>query len=103
MLAILPVVLLGEQLFLEPEHVLHHRQARVFLSPAHGGSFLSSRQPAGTDAVFKVKSHVYSLEGQDCQYKQMFGSELRGVVGITTLLIMFLASVMYRYNAPSGC
>ncbi|KAK3555338.1 hypothetical protein QTP86_014930 [Hemibagrus guttatus] len=70
----------GEQLFLEPEHVLHHRQARVFLSPAHGGSFLSSRQPAGTDAVFKVKSHVYSLEGQDCQYKQMFGSELRGVV-----------------------
>ncbi|XP_060746617.1 sphingomyelin phosphodiesterase 4 isoform X2 [Tachysurus vachellii] len=70
----------GEQLFLEPEHVLHHRQARVFLSPAHGGSFLSSRQPAGTDAVFKVKSHVYGLEGQDCQYKQMFGSELRGVV-----------------------
>ncbi|XP_060791970.1 sphingomyelin phosphodiesterase 4 isoform X3 [Neoarius graeffei] len=70
----------GEQLFLEPEHVLHHRQTRVFLSPAHGGSFLSSRQPAGTDAVFKVKSHVYSLEGQDCQYKQMFGSELRAVV-----------------------
>ncbi|XP_053505035.1 sphingomyelin phosphodiesterase 4 isoform X2 [Ictalurus furcatus] len=70
----------GEQLFLEPEHVLHHRQARVFLSPAHGGSFLSSRQPAGTDTVFKVKSHVYGLEGQDCQYKQMFSSELRGVV-----------------------
>ncbi|XP_026855153.2 sphingomyelin phosphodiesterase 4 isoform X1 [Electrophorus electricus] len=70
----------GEQLFLEPEHVLHHRQARVFLTPAHGGSFLSSRQPAGTDTVFKVKSHVYSLEGQDCQYKQMFGSELRTVV-----------------------
>ncbi|XP_076836728.1 sphingomyelin phosphodiesterase 4 isoform X2 [Brachyhypopomus gauderio] len=70
----------GEQLFLEPEHVLHHRQARVFLTPAHGGSFLSSRQPSGTDAVFKVKSHVYSLEGQDCQYKQMFGSELRAVV-----------------------
>ncbi|XP_066502083.1 sphingomyelin phosphodiesterase 4 isoform X2 [Hoplias malabaricus] len=70
----------GEQLFLEPEHVLPHRQPRVFLTPAHGGSFLSSRQPAGTDAVFKVKSHVYGLEGQDCQYKQMFGSELRGVV-----------------------
>ncbi|TSL04207.1 Sphingomyelin phosphodiesterase 4 [Bagarius yarrelli] len=70
----------GEQLFLEPEHVLHHRQARVFLSPTHGGSFLSSRQPAATDAFFKVKSHVFSLEGQDCQYKQMFGSELRGVV-----------------------
>lgn len=78
----------GEQLFLEPEHVLHHRQARVFLSPAHGGSFLSSRQPAGTDTVFKVKSHVYGLEGQDCQYKQMFSSELRGVVSVTTLLII---------------
>ncbi|KAL7844051.1 hypothetical protein SRHO_G00225900 [Serrasalmus rhombeus] len=70
----------GEQLFLEPEHVLHHRQPRVFLTPAHSGSFLSSRQPAGTDAVFKVKSHVYGLEGQDCQYKQMFGTELRTVV-----------------------
>ncbi|XP_022522217.2 sphingomyelin phosphodiesterase 4 isoform X2 [Astyanax mexicanus] len=70
----------GEQLFLEPEHVLHHRQPRVFLTPAHSGSFLSSRQPAGTDAVFKVKSHVYGLEGQDCQYKQMFGGEVRGVV-----------------------
>uniref|UniRef100_A0AAY4A163 Sphingomyelin phosphodiesterase 4 n=1 Tax=Denticeps clupeoides TaxID=299321 RepID=A0AAY4A163_9TELE len=67
----------GEQFFLEPEHVLHHRQNRVFLTPAHGGSFLSSRQPVATDAVFKVKSHVYSLEGQDCQYKQMFGTELR--------------------------
>ncbi|XP_030623885.1 sphingomyelin phosphodiesterase 4 [Chanos chanos] len=70
----------GEQLFLEPEHVLHHRQPRGFLTPAHGGSFLSSRQPMVTDAVFKVKSHVYGLEGQDCQYKQMFGSELRGAV-----------------------
>ncbi|XP_036385153.1 sphingomyelin phosphodiesterase 4 isoform X2 [Megalops cyprinoides] len=70
----------GEQLFLEPEHVLHHRQHRAFLTPAHGGSFLSSRQPAEADAVFKVKSHVYSLEGQDCQYMQMFGSELRTAV-----------------------
>ncbi|KPP73553.1 sphingomyelin phosphodiesterase 4-like [Scleropages formosus] len=70
----------AEQLFLEPEHVLHHRQHREFLTPSHGGSFLSSRQPAEADAVFKVKSHVYSLEGQDCQYKQMFGSELRNVV-----------------------
>ncbi|XP_028830630.1 sphingomyelin phosphodiesterase 4 isoform X1 [Denticeps clupeoides] len=70
----------GEQFFLEPEHVLHHRQNRVFLTPAHGGSFLSSRQPVATDAVFKVKSHVYSLEGQDCQYKQMFGTELRYAV-----------------------
>lgn len=69
----------AEQLFLEPE-LLHHRQHRVFLTPSHGGSFLSSRQPAATDHVFKVKSHVYSLEGQDCQYKQMFGTELRGTV-----------------------
>uniref|UniRef100_A0A8C8MN88 Sphingomyelin phosphodiesterase 4 n=1 Tax=Oncorhynchus tshawytscha TaxID=74940 RepID=A0A8C8MN88_ONCTS len=70
----------GEQLFLEPEHVLHHRQHRVFLTPSHGGSFLSARQSVVTDGVFRVKSHVYGLEGQDCQYKQMFGTELRGVV-----------------------
>uniref|UniRef100_A0A8C8MLV2 Sphingomyelin phosphodiesterase 4 n=1 Tax=Oncorhynchus tshawytscha TaxID=74940 RepID=A0A8C8MLV2_ONCTS len=70
----------GEQLFLEPEHVLHHRQHRCFLSPGHGGSFLSARQPVVTDRVFRVKSHVYGLEGQDCQYKQMFGTELRGTV-----------------------
>ncbi|KAL0965416.1 hypothetical protein UPYG_G00281030 [Umbra pygmaea] len=70
----------GEQLFLEPEHVLHHRQHRVFLTPGHGGSFLSTRQPMVTDGVFRVKSHVYGLEGQDCQYKQMFGVELRGTV-----------------------
>nr|XP_023839884.1 sphingomyelin phosphodiesterase 4 isoform X1 [Salvelinus alpinus] len=70
----------GEQLFLEPEHVLHHRQHQGFLSPGHGGSFLSARQPVVTDRVFRVKSHVYGLEGQDCQYKQMFGTELRGTV-----------------------
>ncbi|XP_017295272.1 sphingomyelin phosphodiesterase 4 isoform X2 [Kryptolebias marmoratus] len=70
----------GEQLFLEPEHVLHHRQPRGYLTPSQGGSYLSSRQRAATDTVFKVKSHVYSLEGQDCQYKQMFGSELRGAI-----------------------
>nr|XP_015221715.1 PREDICTED: sphingomyelin phosphodiesterase 4 isoform X1 [Lepisosteus oculatus] len=70
----------GEQLFLEPEHVLHHRQHRLFMTPGHGGSFLSSRQPVITDSVFKVKSHVYSLEGQDCQYKQMFGAEVRNSV-----------------------
>uniref|UniRef100_A0A674BTH0 Sphingomyelin phosphodiesterase 4 n=1 Tax=Salmo trutta TaxID=8032 RepID=A0A674BTH0_SALTR len=70
----------GEQLFLEPEHVLHHRQHRCFLSPGHGGSFLSARQPVVTDRVFRVKSHVYGLEGQDCQYKQMFGTELRGTL-----------------------
>ncbi|XP_051955313.1 LOW QUALITY PROTEIN: sphingomyelin phosphodiesterase 4-like [Xyrauchen texanus] len=70
----------GEQLFLEPEHAILQRQNRVFLTPSHGGSFLSSRQPIGTDVVFKVKSHVYSLEGQDCQYKLMFGTELRNTV-----------------------
>ncbi|XP_070703197.1 sphingomyelin phosphodiesterase 4 isoform X1 [Pempheris klunzingeri] len=70
----------GEQLFLEPEHVLHHRQPRGYLTPSQGGSYLSSRQRVVTDMVFKVKSHVYALEGQDCQYKQMFGTELRGAV-----------------------
>ncbi|XP_068578273.1 sphingomyelin phosphodiesterase 4 isoform X2 [Cebidichthys violaceus] len=70
----------GEQLFLEPEHVLHHRQPRGYLTPSQGGSFLSSRQRVVTDMVFRVKGHVYALEGQDCQYKQMFGSELRGAV-----------------------
>ncbi|XP_020775655.2 sphingomyelin phosphodiesterase 4 isoform X3 [Boleophthalmus pectinirostris] len=71
----------GEQLFLEPEHVLHHRQHRGgYLTPGQGGSFLSSRQRVVTDTVFKVKSHVYSIEGQDCQYKQMFGTELRGAI-----------------------
>ncbi|XP_068450060.1 sphingomyelin phosphodiesterase 4 isoform X2 [Clinocottus analis] len=70
----------GEQLFLEPEHVLHHRQPRGYLTPSQGGSFLSSRQRAVTDMAFRVKSHVYALEGQDCQYKQMFGTELRGAV-----------------------
>uniref|UniRef100_A0A671R647 Sphingomyelin phosphodiesterase 4 n=1 Tax=Sinocyclocheilus anshuiensis TaxID=1608454 RepID=A0A671R647_9TELE len=67
----------AEQLFLEPEHAILQRQNRVFLTPSHGGSFLSSRQPMGTDSVFKVKSHVYSLEGQDCQYNLMFGPDLR--------------------------
>ncbi|KAL7407677.1 hypothetical protein ABVT39_012049 [Epinephelus coioides] len=70
----------GEQLFLEPEHVLHHRQPRGYLTPSQGGSYLSSRQRVVTDVVFRVKSHVYALEGQDCQYKQMFGPELRGAV-----------------------
>ncbi|XP_005740968.1 sphingomyelin phosphodiesterase 4, partial [Pundamilia nyererei] len=49
----------GEQLFLEPEHVLHHRQPRGYLTPGQGGSYLSSRQRVVTDMVFKVKSHVY--------------------------------------------
>ncbi|XP_064530806.1 sphingomyelin phosphodiesterase 4 isoform X3 [Pseudopipra pipra] len=74
------MILKGEQLFLEPELVIPHRQHRLFMSPTLGGSFLSSRSPAVTDASFKVKSHVYSLEGQDFQYKQMFGTEVRNLV-----------------------
>ncbi|KAG7272046.1 hypothetical protein CRUP_025983 [Coryphaenoides rupestris] len=78
----------GEQLFLEPEHVLHHRQPSGFATPGQGGgSFLSSpaagssrQQRAVPDAVFRVKSHVYALEGQDCQYKQMFGADLRATI-----------------------
>uniref|UniRef100_A0A671W789 Sphingomyelin phosphodiesterase 4 n=1 Tax=Sparus aurata TaxID=8175 RepID=A0A671W789_SPAAU len=76
----------GEQLFLEPEHVLHHRQPRGYLTPSQGGSYLSSRQRVMTDMVFRVKSHVYALEGQDCQYKQMFGTELRAAVSRERLI-----------------
>ncbi|XP_015272177.1 PREDICTED: sphingomyelin phosphodiesterase 4 isoform X3 [Gekko japonicus] len=70
----------GEQLFLETDLVVPPRQHRLFVSPSFGGSFLSSRTPAITDISFKVKSHVYSLEGQDFQYKQMFGPEVRNLV-----------------------
>ncbi|XP_065424007.1 sphingomyelin phosphodiesterase 4 isoform X5 [Chrysemys picta bellii] len=70
----------GEQLFLEPELVIPHRQHRIFMTPTLGGSFLSSWPPAITDASFKVKSHVYCLEGQEFQYKQMFGPEVRNLV-----------------------
>ncbi|XP_063171948.1 sphingomyelin phosphodiesterase 4 isoform X2 [Candoia aspera] len=70
----------GEQLFLEADLTLPHRQHRLFMSPSLGGSFLSGRTPTVTDASFKVKSHVYSLEGQDFQYKQMFGTEVRNLV-----------------------
>uniref|UniRef100_A0A2I3TGR9 SMPD4 n=1 Tax=Pan troglodytes TaxID=9598 RepID=A0A2I3TGR9_PANTR len=52
----------GEQLFLEPELVIPHRQHRLFTAPTFTGSFLSPWPPAVTDASFKVKSHVYSLE-----------------------------------------
>ncbi|KAG9487412.1 hypothetical protein GDO78_007322 [Eleutherodactylus coqui] len=70
----------GEQLLLEPEPVMPHRQHRLLMSPSLGGSFLSSWQPPITDASFKIKSHVYSLEGQEFQYTQMFGSETRNQV-----------------------
>ncbi|XP_068013260.1 sphingomyelin phosphodiesterase 4 isoform X2 [Melanerpes formicivorus] len=74
------MILKGEQLFLEPELVIPHRQHRLFMTSSFGGSFLSSWPPTITDASFKVKSHVYSLEGQDFQYKQMFGTEVRNLV-----------------------
>ncbi|XP_075626163.1 sphingomyelin phosphodiesterase 4 isoform X2 [Balearica regulorum gibbericeps] len=74
------MILKGEQLFLEPELVIPHRQHRLFMTPTLGGSFFSSWPSAMTDASFKVKSHVYSLEGQDFQYKQMFGTEVRNLV-----------------------
>ncbi|XP_069613460.1 sphingomyelin phosphodiesterase 4 isoform X2 [Ranitomeya imitator] len=70
----------GEQLLLEPEPVIPHRQHRLLMSPNLGGSFFSSWQPPITDAAFRIKSHVYSLEGQDFQYTQMFGSETRNLV-----------------------
>lgn len=72
--------LTGEQLFLEPELVIPHRQHRLFTAPTFTGSFLSSWPPAVTDTSFKVKSHVYSLEGQDCKYTPMFGPEVRTLV-----------------------
>ncbi|XP_040107174.1 sphingomyelin phosphodiesterase 4 isoform X2 [Oryx dammah] len=70
----------GEQLFLEPEPGVPQRQHRLFAAPSFTGSFLSSWPPAVTDASFKVKSHVYSLEGQDCKYTPMFGPEVRALV-----------------------
>ncbi|XP_013870770.1 sphingomyelin phosphodiesterase 4 [Austrofundulus limnaeus] len=69
----------GEQLFLEPEQVVQHRQPRGCLAPGPGGGALWWRQHVVTDSV-KVKSHVFSLEGPDCQYQQMFGSDLRAAI-----------------------
>ncbi|XP_016892298.1 sphingomyelin phosphodiesterase 4 isoform X2 [Cynoglossus semilaevis] len=82
------MILRGEQMFLQPEHVLHHRQTRGLMSPSQGGSYLSSRHKVVPDAVFRVKSHVYAMEGQDCRYQQMFGTELRAAV---TRLIQIIA------------
>ncbi|XP_028285053.1 sphingomyelin phosphodiesterase 4 isoform X2 [Parambassis ranga] len=92
----------GEQLFLEPEHVLHHRQPRGYLTPSQGGSYLSSRQRVVTDMVFKVKSHVYALEGQDCQYKQMFGTEIRGAVMKLIQIIAQARQTAKRISDQSG-
>nr|XP_023415264.1 sphingomyelin phosphodiesterase 4 [Loxodonta africana] len=83
----------GEQLFLEPELVLPHRQHRIFMTPTFTGSFLSSWPPAVTDTAFKVKSHVYSLEGQDCKYTPMFGPEVRSLV----------SEVLGMHSARAAC
>uniref|UniRef100_A0A8C3KFP8 Sphingomyelin phosphodiesterase 4 n=1 Tax=Calidris pygmaea TaxID=425635 RepID=A0A8C3KFP8_9CHAR len=83
------MILKGEQLFLEPELVIPHRQHRLFMTPTLGGSFLSW-PPTITDASFKVKSHVYSLEGQDFQYKQMFGTEVRNLLNEAQLTQMMM-------------
>lgn len=93
---------LGEQLFLEPELVIPHRQHRLFMSPTIGGGFLSSWPPAITDASFKVKSHVYSLEGQDFQYKQMFGTEVRNLVSNKFVTLFFCFDRCFL-NAEHPC
>uniref|UniRef100_A0A8C0G8V9 Sphingomyelin phosphodiesterase 4 n=1 Tax=Chelonoidis abingdonii TaxID=106734 RepID=A0A8C0G8V9_CHEAB len=80
----------GEQLFLEPELVIPHRQHRIFMTPTLGGNFLSSWPPTITDASFKVKSHVYCLEGQESQYKQMFGPEVRNLLNEAQLTQMIM-------------
>ncbi|XP_077359282.1 sphingomyelin phosphodiesterase 4 isoform X2 [Festucalex cinctus] len=85
---LLDLIYKAEQLFLEPELVLHQQHPRRYLTPGQGGSFLSSRQHAATDAVFRVKSHVYALEGKHCQYKQMFGSELRSAVVVLVQMVL---------------
>ncbi|XP_057702987.1 sphingomyelin phosphodiesterase 4 isoform X2 [Corythoichthys intestinalis] len=92
----------AEQLFLEPELVPHHRQPRGYLTPGQGAGFHSARQRAATDAVFRVKSHVYALEGQDCRYKQMFGPELRSEVLKLVQVIARARQTAKRVSDRSG-
>ncbi|XP_039177132.1 sphingomyelin phosphodiesterase 4 isoform X4 [Crotalus tigris] len=80
----------AEQLFLEADLSLPPRQHRLFITPSLGGSFLSGRAPTITDASFKVKSHVFCLEGQDFQYKQMFGTEVRNLLNEAQLSQLIL-------------
>ncbi|KAL4823231.1 hypothetical protein H8958_021056 [Nasalis larvatus] len=59
-----------------PKHALMvFRVAKVFAQPN-----LAEMIQKVTDASFKVKNHVYSLEGQDCKYTPMFGPEARTLV-----------------------
>ncbi|XP_072911691.1 sphingomyelin phosphodiesterase 4 isoform X3 [Hemitrygon akajei] len=70
----------AERQFLEPDPIHHPRQHRVYASTALGSSFVSTWHSPVADTTFRVKGHVYNLEGQDCVYKQMFGPEVRGLV-----------------------
>uniref|UniRef100_UPI00398E3A02 sphingomyelin phosphodiesterase 4 isoform X2 n=1 Tax=Pristiophorus japonicus TaxID=55135 RepID=UPI00398E3A02 len=70
----------AERQFMEPDPMHHPRQHRVYASPGFGSSFLSSWHSPIADTTFRVKSHVYNLEGQDCVYKQMFGPDVRNLV-----------------------
>uniref|UniRef100_A0A4W3IJ72 Sphingomyelin phosphodiesterase 4 n=1 Tax=Callorhinchus milii TaxID=7868 RepID=A0A4W3IJ72_CALMI len=70
----------AENLLLEPDHIHPSRQHRAYTPSALGGSFLAPWQSPVPDASFRVKSHVYNLEGQNCDYKPMFGTEMRSLV-----------------------
>ncbi|XP_043572148.1 sphingomyelin phosphodiesterase 4 isoform X4 [Chiloscyllium plagiosum] len=70
----------AERLFMEPDPMHRPRQHRVYTSPGFSSTYMSSWHSPMTDTAFRVKSHVYNLEGQDCVYKQMFGSEVRNLV-----------------------
>ncbi|XP_078082907.1 sphingomyelin phosphodiesterase 4 isoform X3 [Mustelus asterias] len=70
----------AERLFLEPDPMHHPRQHRVYASPGFSSSFMSLWHSPVADSSFRVKSHVYNLEGQDCVYTQMFGVDVRNLV-----------------------
>ncbi|XP_060699818.1 sphingomyelin phosphodiesterase 4 isoform X1 [Hemiscyllium ocellatum] len=70
----------AERLFMEPDPMHRPRQHRVYTSPGFSSTYMSSWHSPMADTAFRVKSHVYNLEGQDCVYKQMFGSEVRNLV-----------------------
>ncbi|XP_042334451.1 sphingomyelin phosphodiesterase 4-like isoform X3 [Sceloporus undulatus] len=93
----------GERLFLEtdlniPSPPRQHRHFLTATPSTLGGSYLSSRTPTLTDASFKVKSHVYGLEGQDVHYKQMFGPDVRTLV---LRLVQMMVQAQQRAKALS--
>ncbi|XP_069789876.1 sphingomyelin phosphodiesterase 4 isoform X2 [Narcine bancroftii] len=77
----------AERQFLEPDPMHRPRQHRAFASSAFGSNFVSSWHSPVVDSTFRVKTHVYNLEGQDCVYTQMFGPEVRNLVMKLTHLI----------------